>query len=259
MSFPSPGALFAGFLCLSAFALSAAPAARAGEFSAAQKSEIESIVHSYLLDHPEILREVATELEKKQQQEETDLHREAIEKNRDALFNSPFNGVAGNTAGKVALVEFFDYNCGYCKRALLDLNNLIKTEPDLRVVLADFPVLGPDSVEAARVAAAVRKQVSGAKFFEFHQKLLSSHSHVGKDQALAVARDMGLDMARIQKDMTDASVHDGLAENIKLGDALGLSGTPAYVIGGEAIVGAVGYDELKSRIDSMTRCGKTNC
>ncbi len=255
MSFPSLGALFAGVLCLSAFALPA----RAGEFTAPQKSEIESIVHSYLLEHPEILREVATELEKKQQQEETDLHRDAIEKNKDALFDSPFNAVVGNPAGKVTLVEFFDYNCGYCKRALGDLNNLLKAEPDLRVVLADFPVLGPDSVEAARVASAVRKQVSGAKFFEFHQKLLSSHGHVGKEQALAVARDMGLDMARIDKDISDASVHDGLAENMKLGDALGLSGTPAYVIGGEAVVGAVGYDELKSRVDSMTKCGKTSC
>ncbi len=255
MSFPSLRALFAGALCLSALALPA----RAGEFTAPQKSEIESIVHSYQLEHPEVLRDVAAELEKKQQQEDNDLHREAIEKNKDALFFSPFNAVVGDAKGKVTLVEFFDYNCGYCKRALGDINNLLKAEPDLRVVLTDFPVLGQDSVDAAQVASAVRKQISGAKFFEYHQKLLTSHGHVGKDQALAVARDMGLDMARIQKDMTGAFVHDGLAENLKVGDALGLSGTPSYVIGGEAIVGAVGYDELKARIDSMAKCGKTTC
>ena len=255
MSFPNLRALFAGLLCLCAFALPA----RASEFTATQKSEIESIVRSYLLEHPEVLREVAVELENKQQQEETDLHRQAIEKNRSALFNSPFNAVAGNLGGKITLVEFFDYNCGYCKRALGDLNNLMKTEPDLRVVLTDFPVLGPDSVEAARVAAAVRKQISGAKFFDFHQKLLSSRGHVGKDQALAVARDMGLDMARVQKDMNDASVHEGLAQNIQVGDALGLNGTPSYVIGDEAIVGAVGYDQLKARVVSMAKCGKTSC
>ena len=156
------------------------------------------------------------------------------------MFNSPFNAVAGNPDGKITLVEFFDYNCGYCKRALGDLNNLMKTEPDLRVVLTDFPVLGPESVEAARVAAAVRKQISGAKFFDFHQKLLSSRGHVGKDQALAVARDMGLDMARVQKDMNDASVHEELAQNIQVGDALGLNGTPSYVIGDEAMVSGRG-------------------
>jgi protein-disulfide isomerase len=255
MSFPSLKALFAGFLCISAFALPA----RAGEFSPAQKSEIESIVHSYLLEHPEVLREVVAALEKKQQQQETDLHRQMIEKNKDALFNSAFNGVVGNPNGKVTLVEFFDYNCGYCKRALGDLVSLMKSEPELRVVLTDFPVLGPDSVEAARVAAAVRKQISGAKFFEFHRKLLSSRGHVGKEQALAVAQGMGLDMARIQKDMTDPSVHAGLAETMSLGDSLGLNGTPSYVIGDEAIVGAVGYDELKARVDSMAKCGKTSC
>jgi protein-disulfide isomerase len=255
MSFPHLRALFAGLFCLSALALPA----RAEQFTATQKSEIESIVHSYLLAHPEVLREVAAELEKKQQQEETDLHRHAIETNRNALFNSPFNAVVGNPDGKITLVEFFDYNCGYCKRALGDLLRLMKAEPELRVVLADFPVLGPDSVEAARVAAAVRKQISGAKFLEFHQKLLSSHGHVGKEQALAAAQEMGLDMARVEKDMTAASVHDGLAENMKVGDALGLNGTPSYVIGDEAIVGAVGFDELKARVDSMARCGKTSC
>ncbi|MCI4678362.1 DsbA family protein [Rhodoblastus acidophilus] len=255
MSFPSRKAIFAAFLSLSAFALPA----RAGEFTAAQKSEIESIVHSYLLDHPEVLRDVANALEKKQQQEETALRHQAIEQNKDALFHSSFDGVVGNPNGKVTLVEFFDYNCGYCKRALGDLENLIKAEPDLRVVLADFPVLGPDSVEASRVAAAVRKQISGAKFFDYHQKLLMTRGHVGKEQALAVAQGMGLDMARVQKDMKDPSVHAGLAQTMKVADALGLNGTPSYVIGDEAIVGAVGYDQLKSRVDSMAKCGKTTC
>ena len=111
--------------------------------------------------------------------------------------------MVGNPKGKITLVEFFDYNCGYCKRALCDLVTLMKAEPELRVVLKDFPVLGPNSVEAALVASAARKQISGDKFFEFHQKLLMGHGPTGREQALAVAKEMGLDMDKLQKDSKD--------------------------------------------------------
>jgi protein-disulfide isomerase len=248
-------AILAAFLSLTAFALPAS----AGEFSAAQKTEIESIIHSYLVDHPEVLREAAVALEKKQQVEEAELHSRAITKNKDALFNSSFDAVIGNPKGKITLVEFFDYNCGYCKRALGDVVTLMKSEPDLRVVLKDFPVLGPDSVEAAQVASAVRKQASGEKFFEFHQKLLGSRGHVGREQALAVAKDMGLDMDKIQKDLKDPSIRAGIEETMKVADALNLTGTPSYVVGDEAVVGAVGVEQLKKRVDSLSKCGKTAC
>jgi protein-disulfide isomerase len=257
MFLQSRKAIFVAFLSLSAVILPAA--ASAAEFNAAQKTEIESIVRSYLLDHPEVLREVSAELEKRQQAEETQQRRSAIAENKDALFNSPFQGVVGNPKGKISLVEFFDYNCGYCKKALGDLVNLMKAEPELRVVLTDFPVLGPDSVEAAQVASAARKQISGDKFFEFHQKLLLSHGHVGREQALAVAKDLGLDMDRLQKDMKDPSIRKGLEQTMKVADALSLTGTPSYVIGDEAIVGAVGFEPLKGKIDAMAKCGKTAC
>lgn len=255
MSHQRRKAIFAAFLSLTAFALPAS----AGEFTAAQKAEIESMIHSYLLDHPEVLREAAIELEKKQQQEETELRSRAITKYKDALFDSSFQAVVGNPKGKITLVEFFDYNCGYCKRALGDLVNLMKAQPDLRVVLKDFPVLGPDSVEAAQVASAARKQISGEKFFEFHQKLLMSRGHVGREQALAVAKDVGLDMDKLQKDMKDPSIHNGIEETMKMADALNLTGTPSYIVGEEAVVGAVGFDQLKSRVDAMAKCGKTVC
>jgi len=246
--------------CLSLAAFVAPPlGASAAEFNPAQKSEIESIVHDYLLDHPEVIREAAIALEKKQMAEESALHRRVIDENRDALFNNPFAAVAGNPKGKIAMVEFFDYNCGYCKRALGDLVGLIKAQPDLRVVLLDFPVLGADSVEAARVAAAARKQISGEKFFDFHQKLLMSRGHVGREQALAVAKESGLDMDRLQKDMKDPAIDAGFKQTMKLGDALNINGTPSYVIGDEVIVGAVGLDPLKTKIDALAKCGKTAC
>ncbi|WP_374544627.1 DsbA family protein [Rhodoblastus sp.] len=260
MFLQSRKAILAACLSLTAFLFApiASPAS-AETFSAAQKTEIESIIHSYLVDHPEVLREAAVALEKKQALEEGELHRRVIEQNRDALFNSTFPGVVGNAKGKITLVEFFDYNCGYCKKALGDLVNLIKSERELRVVLMDFPVLGPDSVEAAQVASAARKQISGDKFFEFHQKLLSTRGHVGREQALAVAKDQGLDMDRLQKDLKDPSIRAGLEQTMKLADALNLTGTPSYVIGDEAIVGAVGFDQLQTRVEALAKCGKNAC
>jgi protein-disulfide isomerase len=248
-------AIFAAALSLAAFAFPA----RSAEFNAAQKTEIESIVHSYLLEHPEVLREVSVELDKRQKAEEADLRGRAIEDNKKELFDSSFQAVIGNPKGKITLVEFFDYNCGYCKRALGDLINLMKAEPELRVVLKDFPVLGPNSVEAAQVASAARKQISGDKFFEFHQKLLATHGPVGREQALAVAKESGLDMDRLQKDMKDPSIHAGIEDIMKIADALALTGTPSYVVGNEAIVGAVGLKELQTKVDAVGKCGKTIC
>jgi len=232
---------------------------RAAEFSAPQKSEIEGIVKDYLLGHPEILRDMATELERRAKAEETDLRRAAIAHASKEIFNSDFQAVVGNPNGKITLVEFFDYNCGYCKKALDDLAKLMKDNSELRVVLKDFPVLGPDSVEAAQIASAVRKQVSGQKFWDFHQKLMSTKGKIGREQALSAAKDVGLDMAKLQKDAADPEIKDKLAGVLKLGDGLSINGTPSYVIGDEVVVGAVGYDELKKKVDAMGKCGKTEC
>jgi protein-disulfide isomerase len=252
--------IFATAMSLNAFGLIAfGLPARAAEFNPAQKAEIEATIHSYLLEHPEVLREVSIELEKRQKVEEADLRSRAIADNKQSLFDSPFQAVIGNSKGKITLVEFFDYNCGYCKRALGDLITLMKSEPELRVVLKDFPVLGANSVDAAVIASAARKQISGDKFFDFHQKLLLSHGPIGRDQALAVAKDMGLDMDKLQKDAKDPAIRASLEDVMKVADSLNLTGTPSYVVGDEAVVGAVGLAELKKKVDATGKCGKTVC
>jgi len=254
------GVMIASFGMPVSFGLpSSSGQAFAAEFSPAQKTEIETIIHSYLLEHPEVLREVSVELDRRQKLEEADLRTHAIDDNKQALFDSPFQAVVGNPKGKITLVEFFDYNCGYCKKALGDLASLIKQEPELRVVLKDFPVLGPNSVEAAQVASAARMQISGAKFWDFHQKLLMTHGAVGKEQALAVAKESGLDMDKLQKDMKDPSIRAGVEEIMKIADQLNLTGTPSYIIGNEVVVGAVGLDQLKAKVDALGKCGKTAC
>ena len=157
----------------------------------------------------------------------------------------------GNPQGKVTMVEFFDYNCAYCKRALADMLDLLRTDSDLKFVLKEFPVLGPGSVEAAHVAVAARMQdPSGKKYMEFHQKLLGGRGLADKTRALAVAKDVGFDMARLEKDMNSDEVKTTIEENMKLADALGVSGTPTYVVGDEVVVGAVGLDELRAKIKS---------
>ena len=161
--------------------------------------------------------------------------------------------MVGNPAGTVTVVEFFDYNCGFCKRALDDLAKLMKGDANLRVVLKDFPVLGPKSVEAAQVAAAARKQMKADKFFEFHSKLIMQKGQIGRAEALAVAKSVGADMTRLAADMEDPSVREGIAETMQIGDSLGLTGTPSYVIGKEVVVGAVGYDELKQHVDTAAK------
>ena len=239
--------------------LLAGGSARAAEFTDSQKAEIGSVVRSYLMQNPEVLREVMTELESKEKAQEAAKRETTLQSKADVLFNSPYGEVIGNPQGKATLVEFFDYNCGYCKRALDDMAKLLKSEPELRVVLKDFPVLGPGSVEAAQVAGAVRNQLKGDKFWAFHYKLLSTHGPVARAQALAAAKDSGVDMDQLSRDLAKPEVRSGIEQNMQLADSLNLTGTPTYVIGSEVVVGAVGYDELKDHVANMLKCGKATC
>jgi protein-disulfide isomerase len=167
--------------------------------------------------------------------------------------------VLGNPKGDVNFVEFFDYNCGYCKRALTDMLDLMKSDPNLRVTLKEFPVLSPGSVEAARVAIAVHMQdPSGKKYLEFHKNLLSGHGQADKARALAAAKDAGADMARLEKDLTSPRINETLKENFKIAEDMGLTGTPSYVIGKDVVVGAVGLSDLTKKV-AQARCGKDAC
>jgi len=247
-------ALAAGFM----LALGALPG-RAQGIADSQRGEIEKIIHEYLVKHPEVLQEAMAELEKKQAAAEAEKNKAAVSDNASMIFNSPRQVVAGNPQGDVTFVEFFDYNCGYCKRAMSDMFDLIKEDPKLKVVLKEFPVLGPGSVEAARVAVAVRMQDKGGKkYMEFHQKLLGGRGQADKARALAVAKDVGLDMARLERDMASDEVKQSLAESLGLAEKLGLNGTPSYVIGNSVVVGAIGLDKLKESVNTA-RCGKATC
>ena len=237
------------FAVAASLALAAAVPAVAESFSADQREEIAKIIKDYLLTHPEVMQDVMTELDKRQQAADAEKHRTAIVENKATLFSSPHQVVLGNPQGSVTMVEFFDYNCGYCNRAMSDMLTLIKTDGNLKFVLKEFPVLGEGSVEAARVAVAARMQdATGKKYVEFHQKLLGGRGGADKARALAVAREVGLDMSRLERDMGSDEVKQTIEENMKLAEALGVSGTPSYVVGEEVVVGAVGLDALREKI-----------
>ena len=175
------------------------------------------------------------------------------------LFSSKFQATIGNPKASATVVEFFDYNCHYCKGALPDVTKLMKADPNMKLVLKDFPVLGPGSVDAAKVASAARNQLPGDKFWAFHSKLLATHGPIGKAEALAVAKDLGLDMDKLTKDMDSPDIKSGLEETMRLAEALQINGTPTFVVGPDVVVGAVGYDQLKDKVDSVHKCGRTTC
>jgi protein-disulfide isomerase len=250
---------FAAALLAVVFSLPAAALAQAQSFGSDQRREIERIVKDYLLANPEILQDVMSELEKRQATAEAEKHRASVKEHSAALFTSPRQVTLGNPQGDVTVVEFFDYNCSYCKRAMSDMLELLKTDGKLKFVLKEFPVLGEGSIQAAQVAAAVRMQdKSGKKYLEFHQKLLGGRGQADRTRALAAAKDAGLDMARIEKDMASDEVKATMEENFKLADALGLNGTPSYVVGSDVVVGAVGLNALREKVNAA-RCGKPTC
>jgi protein-disulfide isomerase len=240
------------------FALGALPG-QAQTISDAQRGEIERIIKEYLLKNPEVLQEAIAELEKRQSAADAEKSQAAIKDHAQELFNSSRHVVVGNPQGDVTFVEFFDYNCGYCKRALDDMMQLMKADPKLKVVLKEFPVLGAGSVEAARIGVAVRMQdKTGKKYLEFHQKLLTGRGQIDKAKAIAAAKEVGLDTARIERDIAGEEVRLSLEESFKLAEKLGLNGTPSYVIGNIVVIGAVGLPQLKEKVN-LARCGKATC
>jgi protein-disulfide isomerase len=230
----------------------------AGPLDETQVAAIKDIVREHLIANPEIIRDAINELQRKEVEAEQAAQQAAISDERDLIFTADHQAVIGNPDGEVTLVEFFDYNCGYCKRAHADMKRLIEEDPSLRMVLKEFPVLGEGSVEAAHVSAAVNL-TTPERFLEFHDQLLMGPGRVDGNRAIAVAEEMGLDMDKIRELMPSDEVKAIIDENYALADKLSLTGTPSYVTAKEVVVGAVGYDALKAKIEEARACGSASC
>jgi protein-disulfide isomerase len=228
--------------------------------SPTDKPEIEKIVRDYLLANPEVLRDAMMELQRREAEAESKERAVAVKKNEKLIFESPRGVVVGNPKGDVTVVEFFDYNCGYCKRALEDMMTLMKTDPKIKFVLKEFPVLGQGSVEAAQVAVAVRMQDKDAKkYLDFHQRLLATRGQVDGAKAREAAKAAGVDMGQLDRDLKSDEIKATLVESHQLADALGINGTPSYIVGSEVVPGAIGHEKLGALIASVRKCGQAVC
>jgi len=252
MQFVSRPRLLAALTAIAVFAAGSASAQNV------QREEIEKIIREYILKNPEIVRDAIIELRRREELAETQLRSNALKMHQTKLFNSPRGVVIGNPKGNVTLVEFFDYNCGYCKKALADISELLKSDPNLKIVLKELPILSPGSVEAARIAIAVRIQDPN-KYFAFHRILLGGRGEANAARALAAAKEAGLDIERIKKDMNSPEVEATLQESAELAEALKVSGTPTYVLADQVIPGALPAERLALAIAAVRKCGKVEC
>jgi protein-disulfide isomerase len=233
---------------------------REQSFSDAQRNEIAQVVREHLRSNPDAMHEILAALIKRRMASTPTTpsarppapdKSEIIKSNSQTLFHSEHQVTLGNARGDATMVEFFDYNCGFCRRSLADKLALLKDDAKLKIVIKEFPILGPASLEAAKVSIAVRMQdPAGEKFLEFHRKLLASNVRANKANALAVAESVGLDLARLEKDMESDEVITTIDESRRLAQALGINGTPAYVIGNRVVHGAVGLAKLSDAIKS---------
>ncbi len=238
------------FLCALAFGLAfglagGIPSAMAANFGPSDTKAIEKIVHDYLLKNPEVLIEAMTALDTKQTAADKKQQNGAIAKHHDAIFNDPTSFVAGNPKGDVTIVEFFDYNCGYCKRAFAPLMNTIKDDGNVRLILKEFPILGPTSVVATHATLAARKQ---GKYFEMHKALYLHKGGIDDDAIMTLAKSVGLDTTKLRRDMKDPEIDKIIARNEKLASELGVNGTPSFIIGDTPHPGALSANELKAAI-----------
>jgi len=223
-------------------------AQQAQPFTPEQKAALQQLVRDVLVSNPEILIEAMNALEAKQQAETTKASKAAILANRKAIFEDGISFVAGNPQGDVTIVEFFDYRCGYCKQVQPSLMALLKEDSKVRLVLKEMPVLGPESVIAARAAVAALEQDKGARYFDFHNAMMEFRGQITEAEVFRLAGKAGLDTARLKTDMAAPKTEQILRANLTLADTLGIQGTPGFIIGDQLVPGAVPLDTLRQLV-----------
>ncbi len=214
-------------------------------FTPAQREEMKTLVRDYLIKNPEVIAEAIEALQAKHE-DEKEMRRDAtIAMNKDALYNPKEQTILGNLQGDVTIVEFFDYNCGYCKSMFGDLIQTVKTDGKIKLVLKELPILGPNSVTATKAALASRNQ---RKYPEFHQALISYKGQINEEAIKAVAKGVGLNVDKLLEDMKDPTFEDVIEKNRDLARDMDVTGTPALLIGGTFVGGAIKKDKMQELI-----------
>ncbi len=209
------------------------------------KSEVEKIIEEYLMNNGDVILQSVNDYQTKGIAER---QKQALQANDRKIFKSEYSPAFGNPEGDITVVEFFDYNCGYCKRVVEDVNKLIENDPKVRVVFKELPILGPTSETAARWALAAKEQ---GKYLEFHNALMTSKGRINDSKLESVAKDLGLDIDKMKTDANSETVSKQIENNRTLSRDLQITGTPGFIIGNEIIPGAIGYDDMVASIKSQ--------
>jgi len=241
------------FLAVALAFFAFAPHANAqSAFTPAQQQELQKLIHDYLQNHPEVVIEALKAEKQKEDAVTAANQRKAIAQNRAALLSDPDSAVSGNPKGDVTLIEFFDYRCPYCKQMESAMQALIKEDGKLRIVYKEFPILGPVSVFASRVAIASRKQ---GKYEEFRSQMITRKGAIDQDSVMKTAASAGLDLDKLKTDMASPDVDKIIQRNYALAEALGIDGTPGLVVGNEMNMGATDLDGLRKMIAAARKGG----
>jgi len=225
--------------------LAAGFARAADPVTSLSREQIEQIVREYLQNNPEVVVDALRAAQMKQREAQRQQQSQAVTKHREELVRDSTSPAGGNVAGDVTVVEFFDYACPHCKAVATQVKQLLRDDPKVRIVYKELPVLGEPSVNAARAALAAREQ---NKYFAFHDALMAAPPPLNDALIFRVAGQVGLDVDRLKTDMASAPISAALQKNQALAQALGVSGTPAFVIGDDVAPGAVPLARLKEMV-----------
>ncbi len=238
----------APLLATALIALAAAPAATADDaLTGPQKKAVEQVVRDYLLDHPEVIVEALKAMETKHEAAQAARRQEALAALGDTLTANPDSPMLGNPDGDVTVVEFFDYNCGYCKRVVPDILALLDDDGGVRYVLKELPILSESSVIASRAALAVWS-LAPDRYQDLHTRMMGLRGQLDEQRIMALVADLGLDVDRVKAAMESPEVNRELSRNRQMSKILGIRGTPAFVVGDRLIPGAVNRQQLEALV-----------
>lgn len=223
-------------------------------FSDSDRAAIESIIKDYLVTkHPEVLKEAFDELQHREQLAADAKNKEAVSQQNAKIYNDPDTPVGGNPKGDVSVVEFFDFQCGYCKMAEEGVEKLIKDDKGVKFIYKDYPILGPVSTIASKAALASVRQ---NKYIVFHDALMSKKEHLTEDTIYQTAKSVGIDVDKLKKDMADEVISKQVEAALKLGNDIGVRGTPMFIIGDQVFPGAIQYDQMKKAVEDARAAAK---
>ncbi len=222
------------------------------KFTPDQRAEINDLIQEFIMKNPEVMLKSVTDFQKRQAQEAEEKGNAKVKELSNELYKNPASPEIGNPKGDVTIVEFFDYNCGYCKQALPAIKKLVEEDKNVRVIFKELAILGPTSDTAALWALAANKQ---GKYWEYHQKLMSTSMPKTPENLEKLALEVGLNVDQLKKDASNPETEKTIRKDSEIAGQLGIQGTPAFVINDQIVRGYIEYNVLKAIVEDK-RSGK---